>query len=88
MSGRHAKVAIAAKGEKKFCLEQGSNLTGTRGKCFPDPRETTVIIHNGIDHYCGVVGADTAEKPGDEDSLSIKTNKVVNDWLEHYGCVL
>ena len=37
--------AIAVKGEKQFCLEQGKYLTGPRGKCFPDPRKTTVIVH-------------------------------------------
>ena len=75
-------------GEKQFCLEQGKYLTGPRGKCFPDPRKTTVIIYNGTNHYCGVVGAGTAEKPGDEDGLSITTPKIVDDWLEHHGCVL
>ena len=88
VSGRGAKVAIAVKGEKQFCLEQGKNLTGPGGKCFPDPRKTTVIVHNGKDHYCGVVGAGTAKKPRDEVGLSITTNKVVDDWLAHYGCVL
>ena len=88
VSGRHAKVAIAVQGEKQFCLEQGKYLTGPRGKCFPDPRKTTVIIYNGTNHYCGVVGAGTAEKPGDEDGLSITTPKIVDDWLEHHGCVL
>jgi hypothetical protein len=94
VSGKHAKVAIAVQGEKQFCLEQGKNLTGHRGKCFPDPRKTTttVIVHNGSDHYayayCGVVGVGTAKKPDDEAGLGITTNKVVDDWLEHYGCVL
>ena len=46
------------------------------------------IIYNGSNHYCGVVGAGTAEKPGDEDGLGITMNDVVDDWLEHYGCVL
>ena len=90
VSGKHAKVAIAVQGEKQFCLEQGKNLTGHRGKCFPDPRKTTttVIVHNGSDHYCGVVGVGTAKKPDDEAGLGITTNKVVDDWLEHDGCVL
>ena len=88
VSGKDAKVAIAVQGEKQFCLEQGKYLTGPRGKCFPDPRKTTVIIYNGTNHYCGVVGAGTAEKPGDEDGLSITTPKIVDDWLEHHGCVL
>ena len=35
-----------------------------------------------------MVGAGTVEKPDDEDGLSITTNDVVDDWLEHYGCVL
>ena len=79
VSGKDAKVAIAVQGEKQFCLEQGKYLTGPRGKCFPDPRKTTVIIYNGTNHYCGVVGAGTAEKPGDEDGLSITTPKIVDD---------
>ncbi len=43
VSGSNAKVAIAVKGEKQFCLEQGKYLTGPRGKCFPDPRKTTMV---------------------------------------------
>ena len=35
-----------------------------------------------------MVGAGTVEKPDDEDGLSITTNDVVDDWLEHCGCVL
>ena len=53
VSGRYAKVAIAVQGEKQFCLEQGKYLTGPSGKCFPDPRKTTVVIYNGSNHYCG-----------------------------------
>ena len=44
VSGEGATVAIAVKGEKQFCLEQGKNLTGPCGKCFPDPRKTTTVI--------------------------------------------
>ena len=35
-----------------------------------------------------MVSAGTAEKPRDEVGLSITTYKVVDNWLEHYGCVL
>ena len=48
----------------------------------------TVIIHNGSNHYCGVVGVGTAKKPHSERRMGIMTNKVVDDWLEHHGCVL
>ena len=43
VSGEGATVTIAVKGEKQFCLEQGKNLTGPYGKCFPDPRKTTTV---------------------------------------------
>ena len=76
------------KGEKQFCLEQGKYLTSPHGKCFPDPRKTTVIIHNGSNHYCGVVGTGTTEKLHSEGRTGMTTNKVVDDWLKHHGCVL
>ena len=48
----------------------------------------TVIIHNGSNHYCGVVGVGTAKKPHSERRMGIMTNKVVDDWLGYHGCVL
>ena len=51
-----ATVALSVQGERHFNLEQGKKLTGSGGTCFPDPRKTTVILYNGSNSYCGVVG--------------------------------